>query len=109
MTAQREDIEERLRFIDRTIVHAARACQADGRVPSDLKHCVDELEHYASEAKQAWHALDVPRTRRTVENLARLSDHAQSAFREDDDMDHVLKSAVILTHIEVSALRYQLA
>jgi hypothetical protein len=70
---------------------------------------VSELEHRSSQARRAWRLRDVPRMRQTVEHLAQLSDHAQRSIHPHDDMDYTLRSAVILTHIEVSALQRQLA
>lgn len=108
MKVQNEEIQQRLSFIDRTIDHAARACDADSGVPTELKHYVDELGERSTEAQQALQSCDAGRIRASVEDLARISEHAQSKLRPADGTSYQLKSAVILTHIEVSALRYQL-
>jgi hypothetical protein len=108
MKVHSEDIQQKLSFIDRTIDHAVQACQRNAQVPHELRHYVDELGLQSSLAQQALRSHDVGRIRETVEDMARLTDHAQSAIHPSDGMDYDLKSAVILTHIEVSALRYQL-
>ena len=108
MKVHSEDIQQKLSFIDRTIDHAARACHSDTNVPSEMKHYVDELGQRASQAQNALRSRDVGRIRKSVEDLARISDHAQSTLHPSDGMNYELKSAVILTHIEVSALQYQL-
>lgn len=108
MKVQSEEIQERLSFIDRTIDHAVRACHSDDSVPSEMKHYVDELGQRSSQAQKALRSRDVSRIRKSVEDLARISNHAQSTLHPSDGMNYELKSAVILTHIEVSALRYQL-
>ncbi|MGE5622600.1 MAG: hypothetical protein ACM3WS_05550 [Bacillota bacterium] len=108
MKVQREELQQRLSFIDRTIDHAARACNADNGVPTELRHYVDELGQRATQAQQALQSRDAGRIRASVEDLARTSDHAQRRLRPSDGTSYQLKSAVILTHIEVSALRYRL-
>ena len=108
MKVHTEDIQQRLSFIDRTIFHAVRACNRDNKVPSELRHYVDELGQRSSLAQQALQSHDESRIRETVEDLARISNHAQRSLHPSDGMDYELKSAVILTHIELSALRYQL-
>ena len=108
MKVHSEDIQQKLSFIDRTIDHAVQACQRDTKVPHELRHYVDELGLQSSLAQQALQSRDAVRVRETVEDMARISDHAQSTIHHSDGMDYGLKSAVILTHIEVSALRHQL-
>lgn len=108
MKVQKEEIQQRLSFIDRTIDHAVRAAHSDNGVPTELKHYVDELGERATQAQQALQSRDAGRIRASVEDLARTSDHAQRNLRPSDGTNYQLKSAVILTHIEVSALRYQL-
>jgi hypothetical protein len=108
MRVQHEEIQQRLGFIDRTIVHAMRACHLDDSVPDNLKDCVQQLGQHASQAQRALDSHDVPGVRQTVDALARISDHAQHHLHPADGMNYELKSAVILTHIELSALRYQL-
>jgi len=108
MKVHSEEIQQRLSFIDRTIDHAARACHSDTNAPRELKHYVDEMGQHSSQAQQALQSRDAGRIRESVEDLARVSQHAQSTIHPADEIKYELKSAVILTHIEVSALRYQL-
>jgi hypothetical protein len=109
MTAPREEIRQRLVFIDRTIFHAVRACGSDASVPSELKDCVKRMCQRSTQAQQAWRSFDERGMRETVDDLARISDEAQTRLHPCDGMNYELKSAVILTHIELSALQYQLA
>jgi hypothetical protein len=108
MAVQNEDIRERLRFIDRTIFHALRACRSDASVPMELKDYVRLLGHQSSHAQQALLSRDERGIRESVDDLARTSYFAQNAIRSADGMNYDVKSAVILAHIELSALRHQL-
>lgn len=108
MAAQHEEIRERLHFIDRTIFHAMRACRSDTNVPSELKECVQQLGWQSCLAQRALLSRDERGIRESVDDLARLSQRAQSTIQPTDGMNYDVKSAVILTHIELSALRYQL-
>jgi len=108
MKARDNEILDRLIFIDRTIIHALQACHSDANVPKELKECVSRLRQRSSQAQQALHARDESRMRQSVDDLARLSDEAQHRIHPYDGMNYALKSAVILTHIELSALRYHL-
>lgn len=108
MKVQNEDIHQRLCFIDRTIDHALRACDRDTRAPEELKLCVRQLGQRSSQAQRALESRDTHVVRQTVDDLARLSDKAQHQIHPSDGMDYELKSAVILAHIELSALRHQL-
>ena len=108
MKVHNEEIQQRLSFIGRTIDHAARACYSDSNAPTELKHCVDELGQRSSQAQRALQSRDAGRIRESVEDLARVSQYAQSTIHPFDEIKYELKSAVILTHIEVSALRHQL-
>ena len=108
MKAQREEIRQRLVFIDRTIVHAVRACYSDDSVPVELKDCVKRMRQRSTQAQQALRSFDERGVRETVDDLARISDEAQTRLHPSDGMNYELKSAVILTHIELSALQYQL-
>jgi hypothetical protein len=108
MNVHSEEVRQRLSFIDRTIVHAARACRRDGCVSQELRNYVDQMGRQAIRAQRALQARDEHRVRESVEDLARLSDRAQNVIHPADGMTYELKSAVILTHIELLALRCQL-
>src|SRR5690606_32878124 len=95
-------------FIDRTIVHALRACYADGGVPEELKECVEMLGERSSQAQQALQERDTHGVRQSIADLVRISDEAQGCIHTADETNYELKSAVILTHIELSALQSQL-
>jgi hypothetical protein len=108
MNVHHEDIQQRLGFIDRTIYHALRACLADDSVPDELKDYVRQLGRRSRQAQRALKARDERRVRQSVDDLALISDQAQNAIPPTDDMNYEVRSAVILTHIELSALRYRL-
>lgn len=108
MNVQREEIQQRLGFIDRTIYHAMRACSSDSNVSEELFNYVQQLGQRSSQAQQALHSEDANSIRQTVDDLARISYKAQKTIHPADDVNYDVKSAVILTHIELSALRTQL-
>lgn len=108
MKVHSEEMQQRLGFIDRTIYHAMRACHSDSNVPKELKAFVQELGQRSSQAQRALKDRDERSIRESVDDLARISDKAQNAIRPADPTNYQVKSAVILTHIELSALRYQL-
>jgi hypothetical protein len=109
MNVQREEIQQRLGFIDRTIYHAIRACDTDGSIPEEIRDFVQQLGQRSSQAQRALEYDDDRSVRETVDDLARISYQAQRRIHPSDGMNYELKSAVILTHIELSALRHQLA
>ena len=109
MNVQREEIQQRLGFIDRTIDHAIRACDTDGNIPDEMRNYVQQLGQRSSQAQRALEFADERSVRETVDDLARISYQAQRRIHPADGMNYELKSAVILTHIELSALRHQLA
>lgn len=109
MNVQREEIQQRLGFIDRTIDHAMRACHSDSKVPDELRNYVRQLGQRFSQARRSLHAQDERSIRQAVDDLARISDKAQNTIHPADDMNYDVKSAVILAHIELSALRTQLS
>jgi ABC-type Mn2+/Zn2+ transport system ATPase subunit len=106
MSAQSNEVQQRLNFIDRTICHAAQACHLDTNVPAELKDFVHQLGLQANQAMQALNSQDETTVRQSVDALTRLSHQAKSAIGQDVNYD--VKCAVILTHIELSALRYRL-
>ncbi len=108
MNVQSEDLQQRLGFIERTIGHAMRACHSDSNVPDELKDYVHQLDQRSCQARRALQSRDVRGVRQSVDDLARISDQAQNKIHPADGMNYEVKSAVILTHIELSALRYQL-
>lgn len=108
MNVQSSDVQQRLNFIDLTISHAARACCSDTSVPQELRDFVYLLGVHSTQARQALCSADAATIRESVENLARLSDRAQNTIHPSDSINYDVKSAVILAHIEVSALRLQL-
>lgn len=108
MNVQREEIQQRLGFIDRTIDHALRACVSDDNVPEELKDYVQQLGQRSTEVQLALESEDEHCLRETVDDLARISYQAQCRIHPSDGMNYDVKSAVILTHIELSALRCQL-
>jgi len=109
MKVHSKEIRKRLHFIDQTIVHAVRACDSDTNIPDDLRDYVSELGERSNEAQEAMRSRDERRVRDSVDDLARISDEAQTRIHPADGVTYEVKSAVILTHIEVSALRYQLS
>lgn len=108
MNVQREEIQQRLGFIDRTIDHAMQACHSDSNVPDELRDYVRQLGHRSSQAQRALQSSDDRDIRQTVDDLARISDKAQNTIHPTDSMNYAVHSAVILAHIELSALRLQL-
>lgn len=108
MNVHPSEVQQRLNFIDRTIWQAAQACHGDTAVPAMLKDVVYQLGLQTSQVKLAAHSDDVQSIRRSVEDLARLSHHAQSTIRPEDNLSYDVRSAVILAHIELSALQFQL-
>jgi hypothetical protein len=108
MKVQHEEIQERLGFIDRTIFHAIRACDSDTSVPEEMRDYVEQLGQRSRQAQCALRAQDEGSVRQSVDDLARISDQAQNRIHPADGMNYDLKSAVILTHIELSALLHQL-
>lgn len=108
MSIHHSEVQQRLRFIDRTICHAAQACLSDVSVPEELKTVVWELGQRAREAHEALDDDDPATIRKNVDDLARLSQRAQSAIRPQDGFSYDVKSAVILAHLEVNALRCQI-
>jgi hypothetical protein len=109
MNAARKEIQQRLGFIDRTIYHALRACASDGNIPDEIRDYVRQLGQRSSQAQLALESEDDRGIRETVDDLARISYQAQRRIHPSDGMNYEVKSAVILTHIELSALRHQLA
>ncbi|HEY0846615.1 MAG TPA: hypothetical protein VGE12_14685 [Noviherbaspirillum sp.] len=108
MNVQREEIQQRLGFIDRTIYHAMRACHSDSNVPDELRDYVHQLGQHSSQAQRALQSQDERDIRRSVDDLAQISDKAQNTIHPADPTNFDVRSAVILTHIELSALRSQL-
>jgi len=108
MNVQPEDIQQRLGFIDRTIYHAMRACHSDDSVSAELKDYVRQLGLRSRQAQRALQERDERSVRQSVDDLASISYQAQNTIHPADDTNYEVKSAVILTHIELSALRYQL-
>lgn len=108
MNVQHNEVQQRLNFIDRTICHAAQACHQDTNVPETLKNFVQQLNLQASQAKLALTSEDVTIIRQSVDDMTRLSYHAQSTIKPEDDVNYDVRSAVILAHLELSALQYQL-
>lgn len=106
MSTHPNEVQQRLNFIDRTICHAAQACHLDTSIPAELKDYVHQLGLQANQAMQALSSKDEKTVRKSVDALARLSHQAKSAIGQDVNYD--LKCAVILTHIELSALKYRL-
>lgn len=108
MKVHTEDLQQRLGFIDRTIFHAMRACGTDASVPEELKNFVQQLGLCACQAQQALQSHDEHGVRQSIDDLTRISYEAQHRIHPADGMNYELKSAVILTHIELSALQHQL-
>jgi hypothetical protein len=106
MSVQPNEVHQRLNFIDRTICHAAQACHSDTSVPAELKDFVRQLGLQATQAMRALSLQDETTVRQYVNALARLSQQAKSAIGHDVNYD--VKCAVILTDIELSALRSRL-
>jgi len=109
MSVQREEIEQRLGFIDRTIDHALRACHSDDKVPEELKDYVHQLGQCSTQAQRALETADERGIRESVDDLTRISYQAQRRIHPSDGTNYDVKSAVILAHIELSALRCRLA
>lgn len=105
---QTSEVQQRLDFIDLTISHAARACCGDTSVPAELTNFVQQLGRQSFQARQALHSNDAGGIRQTIDNLAVLSELAQNIIRPSDGLNYDVKSAVILAHIEVAALRLRL-
>jgi hypothetical protein len=98
------EIQQRINFIHRTLNQALRASQSDSSVPSDLKNIIRQLGQKSSKAKQALQSEEEGHIRQSVDDLARLSEHAQKSLSHPDNINYGVKSALILAHIELSTL-----
>lgn len=108
MRMQMEVLTERLVFINRTIDHAQRACLRDAKAPAELRQYVGQMGLHSWQMQRALQARDETEVRERVKDLARICSRAQQVIRPADGMDYALRSAVILTHIELAALQHQL-
>jgi hypothetical protein len=107
MKALAREIKQRFNFIDRTLTHAILACQADASIPSELKDFIRQLDQRSGQAKEALQSKKLGLFRQSVEDLARLSDHVQKSIPRPSDVNYEVKSAIIMAHLEIAALRYQ--
>ena len=101
------EIQQRFNFIDRTLTHAILACQADASVPNELKDFIRQLDQRSGQVKEALQSRQLNLFRKSVDDLARLSDHVQKSIPRPNNVSYEVKSAVIMAHLEIAALNYQ--
>jgi hypothetical protein len=107
MKALARDIQLRFHFIDRTLTHAIRACQTEAGIPTELKDFIRQLDQQSGHAKEALRSKKINQFRQSVDDMAELSDHMQRTISRPSNVNYQVKSAVILAHLEIAALKYQ--
>jgi len=107
MKSLAREIQQRFNFIDRTLTHAINACQMDASVPNELRDFIKKLDQKSGHAKQALDSKEIGRFRQSLDDLAQLSDHVQRSIPRPSNVNYEVKSAIILAHIEITALKYQ--
>jgi hypothetical protein len=100
-------IKQRFNFIDRTLTQAILACQSDASVPNELKNFIQQLDQRSSQVKEALQSNQLNLFRKSVNDLAQLSDHVQKSIPRPSNVNYEVKSAVIMAHIEITALKFQ--
>lgn len=108
MKALARDIQQRFQFIDRTLTQAIQACQSDTNVPGELIDFIQQLDQQYGQAKRALHAKKISLLRQRVDDLAQLSDRVQRSIPRPNNLSDEVKSAVIMAHLEIAALKYQM-
>jgi hypothetical protein len=101
------EIQQRFNFIDRTLTHAILVCQSDASVPNELKDFIQQLDQRSGRAKEALQSNQFNLFRKNVNDLAQLSDHVQKSIPRPSNVNYEVKSAVIMAHLEIAALKYQ--
>ncbi|HEY8099857.1 MAG TPA: hypothetical protein VIF82_03825 [Burkholderiaceae bacterium] len=101
------EIQQRFNFIDRTLTHAILACQSDASVPNELKDFIRQLDQRSGQVKEALLSNQLNLFRKSVDDLAKLSDHVQKSIPRPSNVNYEVKSAVIMAHLEIAALKYQ--
>lgn len=108
MKALAREIQQRFNFINRTLTHAANlARQSDGSVPNELKDFIKQLDQRSGQLKEALQSKEFNLFRKNLNDLAQLSDHVQKSIPRPNDVNYEVKSAVIMAHLEITALKYQ--
>ncbi|MGZ3157949.1 MAG: hypothetical protein ACXU7D_00205 [Burkholderiaceae bacterium] len=100
-------IKQRFNFIDRTLTHAILACQSDVNIPNELRDFIHQLDQRSCQAKEALQSNQLSLFRKNVNDLAQLSDHVQKSIPRPNNVNYEVKSAVIMAHLEITALKYQ--
>lgn len=107
MKALAREIRQRFNFIDRTLTHAILACQMDASIPNELKDFIQQLDQRSGQVKEALQSRQLNLFRKNLDDLAKLSDHVQKSIPRPNNVNYEVKSAVIMAHLEITALKYQ--
>ena len=107
MKARARDIQQRFNFIDRTLAHAIHACESDPNIPDELIEFIQLLDHQSGQARQALYSKKMSEIRQCVDDLAKLSERVQQSIPRPNTLSYDVKSAVILAHLEIETLKYQ--
>jgi hypothetical protein len=76
-------------------------------VPNELKDFLHQLDQRSGQAKEALQSKQFNLFRKSLDDLAKLSDHVQKSIPRPSEINYEVKSAVIMAHLEITALKYQ--
>lgn len=101
--------QELKQCIDKVEEYADQAKQAvqSGTVTNDLRQAIDALHQQARQAKQAG-SSDENQLRQTVMQLEQTADRAKQACQNAGQVDPKTKQAVLGAHDELSRLKKQM-
>jgi hypothetical protein len=105
---QHSEIKRRFSRIERDIEQAATACQADAKLPQNLKDCVMQWEQHTTKAKPIFDSHDDKSILRCVDDLEEIGGRAEFALQGAVGVDAKVKTAVVHAHSELADLKRQL-
>jgi len=105
---QQNEIKQRFGSIERNIQQAATTCQADKKLPQNLKDCVTQWQQHAVKAKTVFDSQNSKEILSCVDDLEQIAQRAEMALHDVVGDASKIRSFVEHAHSELSDLKQKL-
>lgn len=105
---QQSEIKRKLIRIEHEIDEVAKSCEANAKLPQNLKECVTEWKQHTDKAMSDFDSNNSKQIVECVNDLEQIGHRAEMALQEAPDVDEKMRDALLHAQGELFKLKKKL-
>ena len=105
---QPSEIKRRLTRIEHEIDAVAKSCEANAKLPQNLRECVAEWKQHTDKAMSEFDSNDSQQIAECVNDLEQIGHRAEMALYGTTDVDEKMRDTLLLAQGELFKLKKKL-